>query len=83
MEGRPHIVFRNTAPGKGLRTDRHGDVADPRGPRAITRTTCDRVDVSAGTTLCLRARAGITSAYSVIARREGDAPLLDVADRAS
>jgi len=79
VEGRPHIVFPNTAPGRNYGRIGMVTIADPRGPRAITRTTCDRVDVSAGTTLCLRAQAGITSAYSVIARREGDAPLLDVA----
>ena len=79
VEDRPHIVFRNTAAGRNFGRIGMVTIADPRGPRAVTGTTCDRVDVAAGTTLCLRAQAGITSAYSVIARREGDSPLLDVA----
>jgi hypothetical protein len=79
VEGRPHIVFRNTAPGRNYGRIGMVTTADPGGPRAISRTTCDRVDVAAGTTLCLRARTGITSAYSVIARRDSDPPLVDVA----
>jgi hypothetical protein len=68
---RPRIVFRNTAIGP-----EYGRVAmvaldDPSGPRAVTRTACDRVDAVQDTTLCLRAVSGITSTYEVIAQRDG------------
>ena len=47
-------------------------LADPSGPRAVTGTTCDRVDEDRGTSLCVEAQPGVTSAYSVTAERGSD-----------
>jgi hypothetical protein len=71
LADRPRIVFRNTAIGPEYGRVAMVALADPAGPRAVTRTACDRVDAVQDTTLCLRAVSGITSTYEVIAQRDG------------
>ncbi len=72
IESQPRIVFRNTATGPGYGHVAMVALADPSGPRAVTGTACDRVDEDRDTTLCVKARTGVTSAYSVTAERGSD-----------
>lgn len=67
----PHMLFRSTAYG-----DTYGKVAvvptdDPKGPRALTPLSCERVDMAGGRGLCLTADRGVVTTYggSVFDRR--------------
>jgi hypothetical protein len=83
----PRIVFRNTAIGP-----HYGKVAmvaldAPRGPRAITTDSCDRVFAAAGHTLCLASDLGVVTTYTAKAwadadHRPQDLPLTGIPSRA-
>jgi hypothetical protein len=64
LEGGPRIVFRNTAIGAGYGRVAMVSLSDPGGARALTSTTCDRVDARGPEMLCLKAHSGITSSYT-------------------
>lgn len=60
---KPHMLFRSTAYG-----DAYGKVAvvpddDPKGPRALTPLSCERVDMAAGRGICLVANRGVLTTY--------------------
>ncbi|MEX5631257.1 hypothetical protein [Parafrankia sp. FMc2] len=64
LRGDPRVVFRSTA-----RDGSYGRVAmvplgDPDGTPAITRMSCDRVDVRGETGLCLAADRGLVTTYA-------------------
>ena len=59
----PHTLFRSTAYG-----DTYGKVAvvpndDPKGPRALTPLSCERVDMAADHGVCLVANRGVLTTY--------------------
>jgi WD40-like Beta Propeller Repeat len=60
---KPHMLFRSTAYG-----DTYGKVAvvpddDPKGPRALTPLSCERVDMASGRGVCLVANRGVLTTY--------------------
>jgi WD40-like Beta Propeller Repeat len=64
VENGPRIVFRSTALGNS-----YGDVAmvslnDPQGPRAFTKTSCDRVYATTSKMVCLASSPGVVTTYS-------------------
>lgn len=63
----PHLAYRSTALGPDFGKVAMSTLADPGGPRAVTRDACERVDQRAGTTLCLRSRPGVVLGSSVTA----------------
>jgi hypothetical protein len=64
VTGVPHIVFRNTALGSGYGMTAVVTAADPSGPRAVTKTPCDRVYAAAHKVVCLAAQRGVVTTYS-------------------
>jgi len=59
----PHMLFRSTAYG-----DTYGKVAvvpdaAPKGPRALTPLSCERVDMAGGRGICLVANRGVLTTY--------------------
>jgi dipeptidyl aminopeptidase/acylaminoacyl peptidase len=67
VEAVPHLVFRSTALGPDYGKVAVAALSDPGGARAVTATTCERVDQRAGTTLCLRSKPGVVLGSSVAA----------------
>lgn len=67
VEGVPHLVYRSTALGPDFGKVAMSTLADPDGPRAVTKDACERVDQRSGTTLCLRSRPGVVLGSSVTA----------------
>jgi hypothetical protein len=63
VEGRPRIVFRNTAPGASYGTVAMVPLDDPAGPRALTQTPCERVYAIPQDVLCLSSDRGFITTY--------------------
>jgi hypothetical protein len=60
----PHIVFRNTALGTKYGMVAAVALADPKGPRAITKTSCDRVYAAQQKVVCLSSSPGVVNTYA-------------------
>jgi hypothetical protein len=63
-DGKPRIVFRNTAIGKSYGLVATVPVSDPSAPRALTKVACDRVDASPTGESCLRTERGVVTGYT-------------------
>ncbi|MRK00822.1 hypothetical protein GEV27_04740 [Aeromicrobium sp. S22] len=66
LEGAPHVVFRNTEIGSRYGLVSIVSLADPRGPRAFTDVSCDRVHAAAGTASCLRTKRGLATTFKAV-----------------
>jgi hypothetical protein len=64
LQGQPRIIFRNTALGDQNGYIAEVSLADPKGPRALTTTECDRVYAAAQKVLCLSSQRGIVTTYA-------------------
>ena len=83
----PHLVFRNTALGQGYGRLAVVPLSAPGGPRAVTEVACERVYATAGRSVCLSARRGITNTYRAEVlgadwAPAGDLPLTGLPSRA-
>src|SRR6185312_7839573 len=63
LTGGQRILFRNTASGTGYGMVGSVTTSNPRGPRAIGTTSCDRVDAAAGIVSCMRIVRGIPTTF--------------------
>ena len=62
-DGRPRIVFRNTAVGSSYGLLATVPLARPSAPRALSDVPCDRVDATARGASCLRTVRGTTTRH--------------------
>ncbi|GAA4356999.1 TolB family protein [Angustibacter luteus] len=60
----PHLVFRSTVHDSSYGKVSMVALADPAGPRAVTATSCERVDATAHRVLCLAQDRGVTLTYT-------------------
>jgi hypothetical protein len=74
----PRIVFRNTAIGPNYGRVAMVSLADPGGPRALTSSSCDRVFVASGHTLCLASDPGVVTTYTAKAWADSGGPVIDL-----
>lgn len=59
-----HVVFRNTAQGKGYGLVAVVPASAPQGPRQLTEIACDRVAAASGTVNCLHTDRGVVTAFT-------------------
>lgn len=78
IAGGPRIVFRNTAIGPAYGRVAMVSLADPSGPRALTRTSCDRVFVARARTLCLASDPGVVTTYTATTFVDAAGPTQDL-----
>lgn len=64
IEKQPRIVFRNTALGRSYGMVAMVSLTNPRGPRVVTATSCDRVYATTRNVLCLSSDRGIKTTYA-------------------
>ena len=62
----PHLLFRDTDAGDDYGKAAVSTTSDPNGPRALTDLRCDRVAMTAGVGICLRADLGIIPKYEAM-----------------
>jgi WD40-like Beta Propeller Repeat len=62
----PHLLFRDTGGGDGYGKVAVSTSSAPGGPRALAELRCDRVHVSAGVGMCLRAELGVIPKYEAM-----------------
>jgi hypothetical protein len=63
---RPHILFRNTAPGPMFGRLAVVSLDDPGGERVVTPVTCARVSFGGGRGLCLQVQRGVFNTYRAL-----------------
>jgi len=61
VQNEPHIVFRNTALGSQYGMVAMVSLSDPSGPRAITKTSCDRVYSTSAEMICLSSQNSVVA----------------------
>ncbi len=59
----PYLLFRDTTLGPSYGRLAAVPLGSPSGPRAVTDVACERVYATAGRSVCLSARRGITNTY--------------------
>jgi hypothetical protein len=64
VENEPRIVFRNSALGPNYGFVAMVALNDPQGPRAFTKTSCDRVYSTTDRLVCLASSRGVVTTYS-------------------
>jgi hypothetical protein len=63
VAAQPHLLFRNTALGKGYGNVAAVPLTDAGGPRVITPASCDRVYGNPAGAICLTSDRGLTTTY--------------------
>ncbi|GAB3689639.1 PD40 domain-containing protein [Angustibacter aerolatus] len=63
LRAEPHLVFRSTRRDASFGRLTAVALLDPKGPRAVTATSCERVDATAERVLCLAQRRGVAISY--------------------